>query len=145
MVHRKGFITIALMQILCTLYSEKIHWDKCNLTHFSTNFEFADFCWMDPRATENAVVGHMSARGLKINDVKHIHENLILKTIANLKEIWLSICNMSTSWPLLWDTSTVNFPAFNWSLVNLYICHISLLCCVTCQATTPGKISSDRW
>jgi len=43
--------------------SQEIQWDKYNLTHFSTNCRFEDLSWIVPRATENAVVGHMWPTG----------------------------------------------------------------------------------
>jgi len=44
--------------------AQAIQWEKCNLTHFSTSFRFEDFSWMLPRATENAVAGHMGPNPL---------------------------------------------------------------------------------
>jgi len=47
-----------------TLYpAQAIHCDKCNLTHFSKMFWFEDFSWMLPRATKNALAGHMWPAG----------------------------------------------------------------------------------
>jgi len=43
-----------------TLYpAQAIQCDKCHLTHFSKFFTFKDFSWMLPRATKDALAGHM--------------------------------------------------------------------------------------
>jgi len=62
MVHRKGSMHCSCANALYLV--QVIQWDKCNLTRFSTNFRFEDFSWMIPRATENAVAGHMQPVGL---------------------------------------------------------------------------------
>jgi len=31
--------------------AQAVQWDKCNRTHFSTNFRFKEFSWKRPRAT----------------------------------------------------------------------------------------------
>jgi len=62
MVPRKGSIHCSCAN---ALYPEQVmHWDKCNLTCFSTNFRFEDFSWMLMWATENAVADNMRSTGL---------------------------------------------------------------------------------
>jgi len=62
MVHRKGSIHCSCANALYS--AQTIQWDKWNLTRFSKYFKFKDFSWMRPRATENAVAGHMRRAGL---------------------------------------------------------------------------------
>jgi len=62
MVPRKGSIHCSCAN---ALYPEQaMHWGKCNLTRFSTNFRFEDFSWMLTWATENVVAGNMRSTGL---------------------------------------------------------------------------------
>jgi len=62
MLHRKGIIHCSCAN---TLYlAQAIQWNKCNLTRFSKNFKFEVFFWIIPRATENAVAGHMQPSDL---------------------------------------------------------------------------------
>jgi len=56
MVYRKGIIHCACANVIYP--AQEIHWYKCNLTCFSTNFRFEDFSWMLPRAAEYAVACH---------------------------------------------------------------------------------------
>ena len=51
MVHTKDSIHCSCTNALYP--AQAIQWDKCNLTHFSTNFTFADFSWKLLRATKN--------------------------------------------------------------------------------------------
>jgi len=62
MVRRKGSIHCSCANAHYAV--QAIQWDKCNLSRFSTNFRFEDFSWMRPRATENAVAGHMRPMSL---------------------------------------------------------------------------------
>jgi len=57
MVNRKGSIHCSCANALYP--GQAIQWDKCNLTHFSTNFRFKSFSGTRPRATENAVADRM--------------------------------------------------------------------------------------
>jgi len=62
MVHRKRSILCSCTNALYP--ARAIQWEKCNLTHFSTNFTFADISWMLLRATEYAVAGHIRPASL---------------------------------------------------------------------------------
>jgi len=82
-----------------------IHWDKCNLTHFSTNFRFEDFSLILPRAGENSVAGYMLPAGLQFDytDLGGI--------IWRYMEIWLlfyvggTICNITMVFSFHWMKS----------------------------------------
>jgi len=65
MVHRKSIIHCSCANALDP--TQAIQWDKCNLTRISTNFRFDDFSWMLPRATENALAGHMHPAALYLD------------------------------------------------------------------------------
>jgi len=62
MVHRKGIVNCSCTNAIYP--AQAIQWDKCNFTRFSTYFRFEDFFLNFPRATDNAVVGHMRPVGL---------------------------------------------------------------------------------
>jgi len=49
MVHKTGIIHCSCASALYPAHA--IQWNKCNLTHFSTNFKFEDFFWTLSRAT----------------------------------------------------------------------------------------------
>jgi len=62
MLHRKGSIHCSCANALYP--AQALQRDKRNLTRFPRNFRFEDFSWMLPRATGNAVAGHMWPAGL---------------------------------------------------------------------------------
>jgi len=65
MIHSQGIIHCFCANALYR--AQAIHWDKYNLTRFSTYFRFEDFSWMLLWVTDNAVAGHMRPVGLHLD------------------------------------------------------------------------------
>jgi len=62
MVHKKRSLHRSFTYALYP--AQAIQWEKCNLSHFSTNVTFADFSWMLLQTTEYAVAGHVRPTAL---------------------------------------------------------------------------------